>query len=115
LEIDLDLAEFTILTPFPHTPIRASLEKENRILHNDWARYTAGEVVFKPAKIGVDSLQKMYEYAWETFYSGMCKEIQMAKLYLKVIEKEKRDGTYKKVPLASGRARNLSKRGIKQS
>jgi len=28
LEIKLDLVEFTILTPFPHTPIRQQLEKE---------------------------------------------------------------------------------------
>jgi radical SAM superfamily enzyme YgiQ (UPF0313 family) len=38
LEIDLDLAEFTILTPFAHTPIRRQLEKEKRILHNDWIK-----------------------------------------------------------------------------
>ena len=54
LEINLDLAEFTILTPFPHTPIRATFEKEKRILHNDWIRYTGGEVVFQPAKMSVD-------------------------------------------------------------
>ncbi len=36
LEIKLDLAEFTILTPFPHTPVRESLQKEGRILSNDW-------------------------------------------------------------------------------
>jgi len=104
LEIDLDLAEFTILTPFLHTPIRQQLEKENRILHNDWYRYTTGEVVFQPKKMSVDSLQKMYEYAWETFYAECSKEIQMAKLYLKVIEKEKKDGTYKKVKLSSNRS-----------
>ena len=104
LEIDLDLAEFTILTPFLHTPIRLQLEKENRIIHNDWRRYTTGEVVFQPKKMSVDSLQKMYEYAWETFYADCSKEIQMAKLYLKVIEKEKKDGTYKKVKLSSNRS-----------
>ena len=32
LEIDLDLAEFTVLTPFPHTKVCADLEKQNRIL-----------------------------------------------------------------------------------
>jgi len=104
LEIDIDLAEFTILTPFLHTPIRAQLEKENRILHNDWIRYTTGEVVFKPAKMTVDSLQNMYHYAWETFYKDCGKEMKMAKLFLKVIEKEKKDGTYKKARLNTNRA-----------
>jgi len=96
LEIDLDLAEFTILTPFPHTPIRAELEKEKRVLHNDWVRYTGAEVVFQPAKMSVDALQKMFFYAWDTFYSGSSQNFQMAKMFLKVIEKEKADGTYKR-------------------
>ncbi|MEJ5285297.1 MAG: hypothetical protein WHS77_09655 [Brevinematales bacterium] len=103
MEIDLDLAEFTVLTPFPHTPIRAKLEKEGRILHNDWKKYTCGDVVFKPAKMSVDTLEKMYDYAWNTFYSDMSKEVKMARLYLKVIEKEKKDGTYKEVKISSER------------
>ena len=106
LEIDLDLAEFTILTPFPHTRIRTQLEKENRIIHNDWSRYTAGEVVFKPEKMSVDTLQRMYQYAWDSFYEDCCKEIKMAKLYLKVIEKEKKDGTYKNIRLRANRSWN---------
>jgi len=109
LEIELDLAEFTILTPFPHSPIRQQLEKEGRILHNDWIRYTGGEVVFKPAKMSADSLQEMYEYAWKSFYGDFSKEVKMARLYLKVIEKEKLDGTYKESAL-----RDRSRRGKKQ-
>jgi len=92
LEIDLDLAEFTILTPFPHTPIREQMQKEGRILHNDWKRYTAGEVVYKPAKMSPDALQNMYEYAWDTFYGKCGKELKMAKLYLDVMKKEQADG-----------------------
>lgn len=94
LEIKLDLAEFTILTPFPHTPIRATLEEEKRILHNDWLRYTGGEVVFKPAKMSIDKLQEMYYYSWDTFYSDCSQNLKMAKLFLKVIEKEKAEGIY---------------------
>ena len=106
LEIDLDLAEFTILTPFPHTRIRTQLEDENRIIHNDWSHYTAGEVVFKPKQMSVDTLQRMYEYAWDSFYADCCKEIKMAKLYLQVIEKEKNDGTYKNIRLRAERSWN---------
>ena len=85
------------------------MEKQGRILHNNWINYTGGEVVFKPAKMSPEALQKMYEYAWNTFYAGLGKEIKMAKLYLKVIEKEKLDGTY------SGPAlRDRSKWGQKQ-
>ena len=92
LEIDLDLAEFTVLTPFLHTPIRKQLEAEGRVLHNDWSRYTGGEVVYQPARISPERLQEMYDYAWETFYRDCSKELKMAKLYLQVLEKEKRDG-----------------------
>lgn len=103
LEIDLDLAEFTVLTPFPHSPIRAQLEKEGRILHNDWSRYTAGEVVFRPAKMTPDALQRMYEYAWNAFYADCSKEVKMAKLYLNVMHREKQDGTYRSVRLRKTR------------
>ena len=104
LEMNLDLAEFTVLTPFPHTSIRAELEKQNRIIHNDWAEYTGGKVVFKPAKMKVDSLQKMYDYAWETFYSDCSKEVKMAKLYIEVIKREKKDGTFRRIKPLPDRA-----------
>jgi radical SAM superfamily enzyme YgiQ (UPF0313 family) len=95
LEIKLDLAEFTILTPFPHTPVRDQFVKENRILTNDWKRYTGGEVVYQPAKITPSRLQDLYYYAWDTFYKETSQNLRMAKLFLKVIEKEKADGTYR--------------------
>lgn len=95
LEINLDLAEFTILTPFPHTPIRETLEKEGRILSNDWLRYTGGEVVFQPARMTPSKLQDLYYYAWDRFYSDSSQNLKMAKLFLKVMEKEKADGTYR--------------------
>ena len=110
LEIKLDLAEFTILTPFPHTPIRAALMKEKRILHNDWIRYTGGEVVFQPAKMSADKLQEMYHYAWDAFYSDCSQEVKMAKMFLKVLEKEKEAGTYRKTQLTR-KACKLKKAG----
>lgn len=99
LDIDLDLAEFTVLTPFPHTPIREKFIKEKRLLHDNWLEYTGADVVFKPQKMRVDELQKMYDYAWETFYSSESKEVKMGRLYLEVIKREQADGTYKPVRL----------------
>jgi len=88
LEIDLDLAEFTILTPFPHTPIREKLEQEGRVLHNDWIRYTGADTVFKPAQMSIEKLNEMNQYAWDTFYSDLSIEMKIARLYLKVIDKK---------------------------
>ncbi len=103
LEINLDLAEFTILTPFPQTPIRETLEKEGRILSNDWRRYTGGDVVYQPAKMTPEKLQEMYYYAWDTFYGECSQNLKMAKLFMKVIEKEKADNTYRHSGLRRGR------------
>jgi radical SAM superfamily enzyme YgiQ (UPF0313 family) len=97
LEVDLDLAEFTVMTPFPHSPIREKLLEEGRILHNDWIRYNGAQTVFKPAKMSVDDLDRLYQYAWDTFYGSGGKEVKMANLYMSVIQKEIADGTYKAV------------------
>jgi len=103
LDIELDLAEFTVLTPFPHTSIRNDLEKQGRILHNRWEEYTGGTVVFKPARMSADKLQEMYEYAWKTFYHDYSKEVKMGKLYMKVIAREQADGTYRPMRLSRNR------------
>jgi radical SAM superfamily enzyme YgiQ (UPF0313 family) len=84
-EIELDLAEFTVLTPFAHTPIREQLEAEGRIMTNDFSRYTAGEVVFKPKNMSPEKLQSLYEYAWNTFYKDEPQRYKMYKLFKKVI------------------------------
>ncbi len=95
LDVELDLAEFTIMTPFPHTPVRADMEKEGRILHNDWIKYTGSQTVFKPAKMSVDKLDELHQYAWDAFYGPGGKELAMGKLYMDVIQREMADGTYK--------------------
>lgn len=112
LEIKLDLAEFTILTPFPHSPVRDSLEKEGRILTNDWRRYTGGDAVFQPARMTPAKLQELYYYAWDTFYSDTSQNLKMAKLFLKVMEKEKADGTYRGATLRRRKWQKEKKPGI---
>ncbi|UCG27633.1 MAG: radical SAM protein [Bacteroidales bacterium] len=94
LEIKLDLAEFTVLTPFPHTKAHDDLKKENRIISYDWNDYNAGKVVFKPKHMRPERLQELYHYAWDSFYENETQEQKMFKLILKVIEKEMDDGTY---------------------
>ena len=95
-EVHLDVAEFTILTPFPHSPIREQFERERRILSNDWADYTADKVVFQPKKMTTTELQDVYEYAWDTFYADAGYQLRMGNLFQKVIEREMEDGTYRR-------------------
>ncbi len=42
------MAEFTVLTPFPHTRTFDDLHNEGRIFSYDWNDYTCGKVVFQP-------------------------------------------------------------------
>ncbi len=94
LEIDIDMAEFSILTPFPHTPVTRTYEKERRILHRDWKRYTTAEVVYRPKKMTPDTLQEMYHYAWENFYREPPQSLRMSRLFSEVVKKEMADGSY---------------------
>ncbi len=94
-EIDLDLAEFTILTPFPETKSYDDLLKEGRIFDHDWNHYTADKVVFKPKHMSPEKLQELYYYAWDSFYEDESQEKKMFKLMMKVVEREMEDGTYR--------------------
>lgn len=94
LEVELDVAEFTIMTPFPQSPVRAQLEKQGRILSNDWIDYTADKVVFQPKQMSPEKLLEMYFYAWDTFYAGSGHQLKMGELFKQVIRKEIDDGTY---------------------
>jgi len=96
LQAQLDIAEFTILTPFPHSPIRAQLEAEGRILSNDWRDYTCDKVVFQPKHMSPEKLQALFHYAWDTFYENSGYQLKMAELFKKVIRREMDDGTYER-------------------
>lgn len=93
IEVELDVAEFTILTPFPHSPCRTQMEKEGRLLSSAWEDYTADKVVFRPRRMTPEKLQEMYHYAWDTFYADGGHQIKMGNLFSKVIRREIEDGT----------------------
>ena len=95
LEIGLDLAEFTVLTPFPHTRTFEDFAREKRILSYDWDAYTADQVVFQPRHMSPERLQELYSYAWETFYREEPQNYKMFKLFKRVVEREKADGTFR--------------------
>lgn len=95
LEIDLDLAEFTILAPFPHTKAYNDLMKEGRIFDHNWDNYNAGRVVYQPKHVSPERLQELYQYAWDTFYKDESQEQKMLKLFTQVMMREMNDGTYR--------------------
>jgi len=95
LEIELDLAEFTVLTPFPHTQAWADLKRQNRILSFDWEDYTADKVVFQPKNMSPERLQELLAHAWDSFYRTESQGMKMSSLFQQVMRKEKADGTYR--------------------
>jgi len=94
LEIDLDLAEFTVLAPFPHTKAYADLMKQGRIFDHDWDHYNAGKVVYHPKNMTAEKLQELYYYAWDTFYKDEPQTMKMFNLITRVINRELQDGTF---------------------
>ena len=95
LKIELDLAEFTVLTPFPHTQAYEALHREGRIFSYDWNDYTADQVVFHPKQMSAQRLQELLAYAWDTFYHDEPQPMKMSKLFAQVIRKEMADGTFR--------------------
>jgi hypothetical protein len=95
LDIELDMAEFTILTPFPHTKTFDDLHNAKRIFSYDWNDYTCGKVVFQPKTMTPEKLQEMYYYCWDKFYEEEPANYKMFKMLKKVMDKEKADGTYR--------------------
>jgi len=95
LEINLDLAEFTVFTPFPNTKAYDDIIRDNRIIDKDWNHYNAGKVVFRPKHMTPEKLQELYYYAWDTFYKDESQSQKMFKLFQRVVAKEMADGTYR--------------------
>jgi len=95
LELELDLAEFTVLTPFPHTQAFEDLHGEGRILSYNWDEYTCDQVVFQPKRMSPERLQDLYDEAWKIFYREKPQPYRMFELFKKVIDKEMDDGSYR--------------------
>ena len=94
-EIDLDLAEFTIMTPFPHTKPFDDMKRQGRIFDFYWDHYNAGQVVFQPKQMTPEQLQDIYEYAWKAFYKDETQESKMFRLFCNVAMREMEEGTYR--------------------
>ncbi len=67
-KVKLDLAQFSVLTPYPGTALFNRLFKEKRIFNFDWAKYDAGNAVFKPLKMSAEKLKEEVDKLWREFY-----------------------------------------------
>lgn len=91
LTIELDLAEFTVLTPFPGTQVYEQMKAGGRIIDTDWNHYNASTVVFQPKQMSPDTLQRLYYDAWDNFYKEESQSVKMSKLFLQIYRDKRKD------------------------
>lgn len=65
----IDLPRFSVLTPFPGTPLYRKLLSQGRILTHDWELYDGQHVVYQPAAMTAAELLTGIEFAWKNSYS----------------------------------------------
>lgn len=66
---ELDSISTTMLTPFPGTPFRDQLVRENRLLDMPWRYYDTAHVTFHPKNFTVDELRSAYDWLCRKTYS----------------------------------------------
>jgi radical SAM superfamily enzyme YgiQ (UPF0313 family) len=65
----ISYADFFILTPLPGTELRKKLERDNRIISNNWSDYDSLRVVFEPRLMTAQELNDGLWKAYQRFYS----------------------------------------------
>ncbi len=68
LKLDPDYAQFTVLTPYPGTPMYDFALKHNLIVDRNWEHYTTVRPVMRGFHFTVEQLGKMLIYAYRKFY-----------------------------------------------
>ena len=56
----IPLPRIHVVTPIPGTPLFEEMERDGRILTDDFARYNGGDVVFRPRNFEPDTLKSHY-------------------------------------------------------
>jgi radical SAM superfamily enzyme YgiQ (UPF0313 family) len=68
IEHGITTATFHIQTPYPGTRLFTHMQEQGRILTRNWDRYDTRHVVFRPARLKPDALEKGYNWAYREFY-----------------------------------------------
>jgi radical SAM superfamily enzyme YgiQ (UPF0313 family) len=70
MKAKLEIAYFSILTPYPGTRLHARLAAQNRLLTEDWDYYDANHVVFRPQRLTPEKLLEGYNSVMKELYSA---------------------------------------------
>ncbi len=68
-EVRLESATFHVLTPYPGTPLFDRMEREGRLLHQDWSRYDTAHCVFRPRLLTPGQLEAGRAWLYRRLYS----------------------------------------------
>ena len=64
----IETSTFHILTPYPSTELHTRMQREGRLLHNNWDLYDTRHCVYRPSKLTGDILEAGYWRAYKDFY-----------------------------------------------
>ena len=67
-ELDLDLFQLSILTPYPGTQVYRDALEKGLLLHTDWDWYGQGAVIMDNPNLPAEEIYKFEKYALRSFY-----------------------------------------------
>ena len=67
--LNIEVPQFTLLTPYPGTVLREKMESTRRILHSQWEKYDVNHVVFQPLRMKAGELRHGYDKSCQKAYS----------------------------------------------
>lgn len=68
IENGITTATFHIATPYPDTGFYQRMQREDRLLTNNWDLYDTRHVVFKPRHLSASQLKSGYDQSYRDFY-----------------------------------------------
>lgn len=90
IKLNADYSQFSILTPFPGTPIYHELKEKNLIYTENWDQYTVLKSVIKYEKLGLNKrmVERKLAKAYLKFYSRpkyLLKHRHMFKVIMEIV------------------------------
>jgi len=70
VDAGVDIPVFGNIVPFPGTAVYEQMEQDGRLLTKDWSRFTKSDVVFRPANMSQEELQRGFFWAFKESYSA---------------------------------------------
>ena len=63
-DLKIDIPRYAVYTPYPRTKAFIRLKAEGRILHENWKYYDTQHVVFRPARMTPEELDRGFKWAY---------------------------------------------------